>query len=119
MKQSTKQQVSSLLLMLAFLPMLLISSVHTHNHHNISHADAECSKCIQHLPCAGHLDGEVGHSHDCVLCQFVGLNYVATNEVRIAFVDGGEGNIRAQQTAHWSACVVGLPLLRAPPVALA
>lgn len=105
--------------MLAFLPMLLVSSVHTHNHHNISHADAECSKCIHHLPCAGHLDGGAGHSHDCVLCQFVGLNYVATNEVRIALVDNETGSIRARQIDMNSACVAGLPLLRAPPTMLA
>lgn len=69
-----KQQIASRVLLAVFLPMLLLSSLHTHSVQP-SPADEECADCVQHH-CTGHI-GQLGATmHECVLCQFLSLPMV-------------------------------------------
>lgn len=69
-----KQQIASRVLLAVFLPMLLLSSFHTHSV-QLSPADEECADCVQHH-CTGHI-GQLGATmHECVFCQFLSLPMV-------------------------------------------
>ena len=75
MRQQIKQRWTGWLLLAAFLPMLLLSSLHTHSEEEYWHEEG-CDACVHHQPCAGHLNDGTISLHDCVLCQFLSLPYL-------------------------------------------
>ncbi|MCR5270112.1 MAG: hypothetical protein K6D91_03740 [Prevotella sp.] len=68
-------------LLLVFSSMLLVTSFHIHERE--AQEETECSDCVRHS-CQGHLTNVVSWSHDCVLCQFLTLTYVATGAIVIS-----------------------------------
>ena len=116
MKQIRRKQIASWLLLLAFLPMLLISSVHVHKHSNSQYAEIECGKCVQHLPCDGHLNIDDNRSHECVLCQFVSLQYTPTEDVRCGDNVAYKHSYKSYNVLFSSIATVGLSQLRAAPI---
>ena len=81
MELSVKRVWVSRLLLLAFVPMLLFSSLHVH--HQVA-GEGECYECANHLHHSGHISLQTASFHDCVLCQFVTLTYVSA--VAVVFV---------------------------------
>lgn len=67
-----KRHIASWLLLAVFLPVLLLSSLHTHENYVWAGSDMECADCLQHS-CQGHMTATATWSHDCVLCQFLTL----------------------------------------------
>ena len=54
--------------------MLLLSSLHIHPS-SLSAGDS-CAECVHHH-CGGHLGQQSPTTHDCLLCQFITLSYLA------------------------------------------
>jgi hypothetical protein len=74
MKPTTRRQFASWVLLAVFVPMLLLSSLHVHG---VSTTDeTPCAECVQHQ-CHGHLAQLSFSVHQCVLCQFLVLSFVA------------------------------------------
>ena len=70
-----KRHIASWVLLAVYLPLLLFSSLHIHETSNVR--DAECAECVHHQ-CHGHLAQLSDGMHQCVLCQFLTISYVAT-----------------------------------------
>ena len=69
-----RQRLASWALLAVFLPMMVLSSLHTHEESEAW--QTECNECVHHQPCAGHLTDGTFALHDCVLCQFLSLPYL-------------------------------------------
>lgn len=107
--------MASWVLLVLFVPMLILSSVHVHSS-SPSWGDA-CSDCVQHH-CHGHLGLQTASFHECVLCQFLTLPMLAVTAVAL-IVFHQVCIIRyalRQRVVHFDVC--GIPSLRAPPVSL-
>lgn len=72
-----KRSCSAWILLLVFVPMLLMSSLHHHN----AVTEHVCYECLHHIHHAGHLSGASSSIDNCVLCQFQGLPFVAASAV--------------------------------------
>ena len=93
--------------------MLLMTSLHVHED-SMGTAETECTDCV-HNCCHGHLTQMASWTHDCVLCQFLSLTFVAfgvaclviINKVVNLSIDALRRNV----------CVAycGIVGLRAPP----
>ena len=93
--------------------MLVVSSLHIHQD-GAATAVTECKDCVHHS-CHGHLTQTATWTHDCLLCQFLTLTFVATAAVTLLVVYKVlSGRIDAQRR---NVCVAhnGIVGLRAPP----
>lgn len=61
--------------LLAFLAMLLLSF--THVHQTIASSYDTCLECVNHVRHEGHLSLNIVYTHDCVVCQFLTLSFLA------------------------------------------
>ncbi|MBO4564631.1 MAG: hypothetical protein J5720_04290 [Bacteroidaceae bacterium] len=83
MNIKTRRRISAWLLLSVFLPMLLLSSLHVHDE---ALGSCGCDKCVNHLLHSGHIAPDNVHQHDCVLCLFASLTFVAAVGVGIASI---------------------------------
>ena len=114
MKLDNRRQIASWLLLAVFVPMLVFSSLHVHEDGD-SVAVTECADCLHHS-CHGHLTQIATWTHDCLLCQFLTLTFVATAAVTLLITfKVFSSRIDAQRR---NVCVAysGIVGLRAPPV---
>ena len=68
MKTGLKRHISAWLLLAVFVPMLVLTALHTHA--VASSVSDECVECVNHQPHSGHLTATTQTLTDCVLCQF-------------------------------------------------
>jgi hypothetical protein len=107
-----KQQIASRVLLAVFLPMLLLSSLHTH-HLQPSTNEEECTDCVQHH-CAGHIGQLAQTMHECVLCQLLSLPMVVAAAVVVrTFFAYTRGSV--QGGTSLLAPTPGTVTLRGPP----
>lgn len=112
-KLNHRRHIAPWLLLAVFLPMLLFSSLHVHEESNTT-AVTECADCVHHN-CHGHLTQTATWMHDCVLCQFLTLTYVASAAVSILIINkvlGSRGDAERRNVCVAHSGIVGL---RAPP----
>ncbi|RRD02812.1 hypothetical protein [Prevotella sp. OH937_COT-195] len=64
----------SRLLLLVFLPVLIVTTLHIHEN---SATETLCVDCVNDAPHAGHLSNGNIHFDNCLLCQFSTLPYLA------------------------------------------
>ncbi len=107
-----KRDIASWVLLAVFVPMLILSSLHIHQTEDL--AESSCTECIYHH-CVGHLVQHTNTIHNCVLCQFLTLQFLA---VAIATVilfkkENKPSYAQIQSVSHFDFC--GIPTLRAPP----
>lgn len=62
------RRIASWILLAAYLPMVVISSVHVH-HETIDIHD-DCLRCV------GHFEAQHNHQCDCQYCHFLSLSYL-------------------------------------------
>ena len=82
MKTGLKRHISAWLLLAVFVPMLVLTALHTHA--VASSVSDECVECVNHQPHSGHLTTTTQTLTDCVLCQFFSLQYLETAVATLA-----------------------------------
>ena len=113
MKLENRRHIASWLLLAVFVPMLVFSSLHVHDDSKAA-ALTECADCVHHS-CHGHLIQTASWMHDCVLCQFLSLVFMAIGTISLIIINKVvSARINAQQR---NVCVAfrGIIGLRAPP----
>lgn len=113
MKLDNKRHIAPWLLLAVFVSMLVLSSLHVHEDSTAT-AETECTDCVHHS-CHGHLTQMATWTHDCVLCQFLTLTFVATAAVTLYIINKvGSKRIDVRRR---NVCVAysGIVGLRAPP----
>lgn len=108
----TKRHIASWVLLAVFVPMLLLSSLHVH--HQGETSEQSCTECVHHH-CSGHFTQLIPTIHQCLLCQFVTLPFIAVAAVSLFFLDRAyRVNVEARRH-HVSMTHLGIVCLRAPP----
>jgi len=108
----TKRNIASWVLLAVFVPMVILSSLHIHESSNLFGND--CKECLQHQ-CHGHLGELTVSMHDCVLCQFLTMSFLAATVFVVVLFN----NVLRIQVAWLQGDIqlenCGIPTLRAPP----
>jgi len=107
-----KRHIASWVLLAVFLPMLIVSSLHTHQ--TSQAVDEVCAGCVKHQ-CHGHLSQIDTTIHQCVLCHFLTLTFVSAAVAVVVCYRPKRFGFLAQrrQTVRLACC--GVISLRAPP----
>ena len=82
MQTSMRRKVSAWLLLSVFVPMMMLTALH--HHQMVTGAAVECVDCSHHVHHGGHLSAGGTSIDDCLLCQFLTLNYIAAAAVALA-----------------------------------
>lgn len=107
-----KRHIYAWLLLAIFVPMLMLSSLHTHS--NAGANDEVCDECVHHH-CSGHLTQGGISMHHCVLCQFLSITFFTVAIATIIFNNQSSKIRYAQQQSNISLVSCGFISLRAPP----
>ncbi|MBO5580839.1 MAG: hypothetical protein J5952_10555 [Prevotella sp.] len=108
-----KRTWAARLLLLVFLPVLMFSSLHIHEY---AAAEGECYECANHLHHSGHISLQTASFHDCVLCQFVTLTFVAAVAVVLLMAVQAPAVVIVSPTAYCPSALRRQNSPRAPPV---
>lgn len=109
MARLTLRHIASIILLATYLPMVLLSSLHTHHDTVDSH-----DNCLQ---CAGHFETHHHHQHDCLFCNFLSLYYHGQPLEQPRFIlPSAETTLPAVVGKTDTQCA-GAAMLRAPPTA--
>lgn len=111
MNARMKRHIASWGLLAVFVPMLILSSLHTHN--PSTDFAGECNECVQHH-CHGHLTQDGDGIHDCVLCQFLALSFVAAATIVVALCSKFL-TLYTLRKSDIRPGVSGIPPMRGPP----
>lgn len=112
-KLDNSRHIASWLLLAVFVPMLMLSSLHVHEDGDEA-MTTECVDCVHHS-CHGHLTQMATWTHDCVLCQFLTLTFIAFAAIIILVpckMVGGSIDALCHNVCVAYSGIVGL---RAPP----
>ena len=112
MNPITKRHIASWVLLAVYLPMLLISSFHIHE--TSEYGETACAECVHHQ-CHGHLSQLSDGMHQCVLCQFLTLSYVATAAGVLLCYQSKRKAVYALHRQTPCLTELGFISLRAPP----
>jgi len=93
--------------------MLVISSLHVHEDGAVA-AETECADCVHHS-CHGHLTQMATWTHDCLLCQFLTLTFVATAAVTLHIITKVVSSSIDARRCNVCVAHSGIVGLRAPP----
>lgn len=107
MNLRTLRHIASILLLAAYLPMVMLSSLHVH-HDTVDTHD----NCLQ---CAGHFESHHHHQHDCPYCNLLAQYYFGQQPAQYGtFSPSAERELPATAGTPCTQCV-GEVMLRAPP----
>lgn len=84
MQMKRKEIISSWLLLWVFVPMVLLSSLHVHEAGMV--VDQDCAECVSHTQHTGHLTIYKASVDDCVLCRFLGQEFVTVVKSLMLYV---------------------------------
>ena len=107
-----KRYSSAWVLLAVFVPMVLLSSLHTHGLESVAQDD--CKECVAHH-CHGHFVELTTTLHACVMCQFQTFSFVAAAVFAVVLFHQLTKELIAQRQRDVHLDVCGIPLLRAPP----
>lgn len=106
-----KRHIASWILLAVFVPMLVMSSLHLH--HSQTDITDSCSECVHHH-CHGHLLQTDTNSHNCVLCHFLTIPFVAATAVAVIYYNRSINHYALyQNNVHFH--TQGIPPMRGPP----
>jgi hypothetical protein len=112
-KLDNRRHIASWLLLAVFVPMLILSSLHVHER-SVAAPEKECVDCVHHS-CHGHLTQMASWTHDCVLCQFLSLTFVAFGVACLIIINKVVSLRRDAQRCNVNIAYCGIVGLRAPP----
>lgn len=110
--KAMRRQISAIVLLAVFLPMLMLSSLHFHESPQV--IDTECNDCVHHN-CHGHLTATATWAHDCVLCQFITLPMLTAIIVAVMIFVHVCKKFRAQPLCACHTACCGTIVTRGPP----
>lgn len=116
-KFESKRQWYSRLLLLVFVQMLLLASVHVHQQSSAT-APIDCYACLHHIHHDGHLSSTGLTIDSCLLCHFLTTPYMAATVIAFLFSATVVNKVLRRYSSD---VIVGIGegiRLRAPPVCL-
>jgi len=109
MNATIRRKISAWILLVVFLPMLVLSSLHIHE--STENTEISCADCVHHI-CHGHLTAAATWAHDCVLCQFLTLTMLTASAVGVVFILNRGVQLYAQNRCRLASVACGVVSLR-------
>lgn len=81
MREQRSRVIKAWVLLSVFVSMTALSALHRHE--TVADTAADCIECAHHVH-HSHLTAGFSSIHDCLLCQFLTLNYIAAAAVALA-----------------------------------
>jgi hypothetical protein len=113
MKRQRRKERLAWVLLMVFIPMLLLSSLHIHS--MMETEDVGCYECQHHLQHAGHLTSAAFSLDDCLLCQMLSVSYFPVLLFFLLLPRSGSVVMISGVVASLPVGIVGKDLSRAPP----
>lgn len=110
---NVKRRISAWLLLLVYVPMMVVLSFHVHASDGSSVVD-DCVQCAHHVH-HGHLNALSDNAHDCVLCQFASLPFVAATAIVLTVAACACRIVYAKESDNLLLGVCNIKSTRAPP----
>ena len=107
MRQRVLRHIAPVVLLAAYLPMVILSSLHVH-HETVDFRD----DCLQ---CTGHFEGHHHHECDCQYCHFLNLSYFGQQIGQPAPIFPLINNCSTETAERTAILHRGASRLRAPP----
>ena len=112
-----RQQLFAWIILLVYVPMVLLASLHVHSLNDFSKA-VDCDQCHTAVHHSGHITASNHHIDECLSCRFLSTQIDVPRTVASFVVKP-----LAAQLEFFLACepvvrVVAHPSLRAPPLVL-
>jgi hypothetical protein len=112
---TTRRQFSARVLLLIFVPLLLLASVHRHAPVSPSTPETTCYACAHHVHHDGHISLPIHSAGSCVLCQFLALTFLSPSAVAEAIVALSVIGVLPLLGSHLLTMERGSVTLRGPP----
>lgn len=81
MREQRSRVIKAWVLLSVFISMMALSALHRHE--AVADTAFDCTECAHHVH-HSHLTAGFSSIHDCLLCQFLTLNYIAAAAVALA-----------------------------------
>ena len=114
---SRRQQFYAWVMLLVYLPMVLLSSVHVHPLQELSDS-VDCYQCHTGLHHSGHITVDSPHHDECLSCRFLGTQVVVPEQQDLDHDNQHAVKVEFCQVPESFSRSVTQPSLRAPPVLL-
>ncbi|MBR5673012.1 MAG: hypothetical protein IKW97_01310 [Muribaculaceae bacterium] len=112
---SRRQQFYAWVMLLVYLPMAFLSSVHVHSLQEFS-ASIDCYQCHSGLHHSGHITTDSPHHDECLSCRFLGTQVVVPEQQGLDQDTQPAVKLEFCQVTESFSRSVTHPLLRAPPI---
>lgn len=114
-KEGKKRLSIAWLLLLVYLPMMIVVTLHRHGDAAVADATFYCQDCIEHVHHAGHIMPQQNAFHDCVLCQLQTVPFLPAEAVVLFAVVEFSCAIRVVVCSKCRQLTNCVKSLRAPP----
>jgi hypothetical protein len=114
MNKMLQRRLSAWALLMVFVPMLLLSSLH-HHHQVPMDTETACYACLHHIHHDGHVSNTANQVDNCVLCHFHSLPYLSGASVVFQSYISVVHHTTAFLPSVCTAVFCGIRSTRAPP----
>lgn len=114
---SRRQQFFAWVMLLVYLPIVLLSSVHVHSLQEITES-IDCYQCQTGHHHSGHITTDSPHHDECLSCRFLGTQVVVTESEDLGQDIQPTSKLEFCQVTESCSRSVEHPSLRAPPALL-
>lgn len=112
-----RQQQFAWILLLVYVPMLLLASLHVHTINDFSRA-VDCDECHTAVHHTGHITAASHHIDECLFCRFLSTQIDVPRTVTTLVVKQVTAHLEYFLASEPVIRAVAHPSLRAPPFIL-
>ncbi len=112
-----KQQLFAWMILLVYVPMVLLASLHVHSPNDFSRA-IDCDQCHTAVHHSGHITAINHHIDDCLSCRFLSMQIDVPRTVISQAVKQATVHLEFFLASVPVVRAVAQPSLRAPPFIL-
>lgn len=109
-----KQRLFAWIILLVYVPMVLLASLHVHSLNDFSKA-VDCDQCHTAVHHSGHITTSNHHIDECLSCRFLGTQIDVPHMVTALVVKPIAVHLEYFLASEPVTRVVAHPSLRAPP----
>lgn len=112
-----RQRMSAWVLLLVYVPMVLLSSLHVHSLYEMSQV-VDCNLCETSVHHQGHITASSQHHGECLSCRFMNTQLIVPDNQVQDYDNQCVCELEFSQATQPVCPAVACPTLRGPPVVL-
>ena len=112
-----RQQRFAWIILLVYVPMVLLSSMHVHSLHEYSEL-VDCTLCETSVHHQGHITASAQHHGECLSCRFTSTQLVVPDDYSQDIDNQCVVKLEFAHSAEPISQILVRPMLRGPPAIL-